>query len=174
MCKFRISSLLIFKSCFFKLCTLGTWDANCHLCCGYLLLVTRCVHCWIFTYRAVICAEFAPALQKYKLIPFSHKVRTVYGQGTGLEPPISLLCSAMGFLCYYLSSQCDRSPSPKLGVISFSYLVINSEHPNPNHFTLTPSLSIANFYWLHQYVIIKKKQNPKQLLLEVLRRSISP
>ena len=130
----------------------------------YLFLTTHCLHCSfcrIFMYIAVICAEVAPALQKYKLIPFSDKVRTVCGQSAGLEPPISLPCSTVGFLCHYLSFQCDRSPRLKWGVISFLYLIINSEHPNPNRFTLTPSLSIANFYCLHQYVIIKRKKEKK-------------
>lgn len=162
------------KLAFFKLYPLGTWDANCQLYYGYLLLATHCLHCsscGIFMYIAVICAEFAPALQKYKLIPFSDKVRTVYGQGAGLEPPISLPCSTTGFLCHYLSSQCDRSPSLKWGVISFSYLIINSEHPNPNRFTLTPSLSIANFYSFTSVCHHKKK---KKFILEVLRSLISP
>lgn len=127
----------------------------------YLFLTAPCLHCsfcGMFMYIAVICAEFAPALQKYRLILFFDKARTVCGQSASLEPPISLLCSTMGFLCHYLSFQCDRSPSLKWGAISFSHSVINSEHSNPNCFTLTPSLSIANFYCLHQYVHYKKEK----------------
>lgn len=141
----------------------------------YLFLTAPCLHCsfcGMFMYIAVICAKFAPALQKYKLIRFFDKARTACGQSARLEPPISLLCSTVGFLCHCLSFQCDRSPSLKWGAISFSHSIINSEHSNPNCFTLTPNLSIANFYCLHQYVHYKKKKNKS--ILEVLRSLISP
>lgn len=90
-----------------------------------LFLTTRCLQCkfsGIFIWIAVICAEFAPALQKNKLIPFSYEVKAVYGQSTGLALPISLPWSTKRFLCHYLSFQCNRSPSLKWGEISISCL----------------------------------------------------
>lgn len=63
---------------------------------------------------AGIWAECAPALQKYKWIPFWAKTSPVCGQGSDLEPPSPLPCSPGNFLQHYLSFWCHRAPSLKM------------------------------------------------------------